>query len=86
MNASATIEAAGDAHICAARIDNQNTQYTSGMVKVAEQKKVYAKPWNSGVMYDMADNWVCDSVTKLCSQDPRSFMDDDAERMLLLPS
>lgn len=86
LNASATIEAAGDAHICAARIDNQNTQYTSGMVKVAEQKKVYAKPWNSGVMYDMADNWVCDSVTKLCSQDPRSFMDDDAERMLLLPS
>ncbi len=86
LNASATIEAAGDAHICAARIDNQNTQYTSGMVKVAEQKKVYAKPWNSGVMYDMADNWVCDSVTKLCSQDPGSFMDDDAERMLLLPS
>ena len=86
LNASATIEAAGDAHICAVRIDNQNTQYTSGMVKVAEQKKVYAKPWNSGVMYDMADNWVCDSVTKLCSQDPRSFMDDDAERMLLLPS
>ena len=86
LNASATIEAAGDARIAAGQIQNQNTQYTSAIVKVAEQKKVYAKPWNSSVMYDMADNWVCDSVTKLCGQDPRSFMDDDAERKLLLPS
>ncbi|WP_162876242.1 hemagglutinin repeat-containing protein [Achromobacter insuavis] len=86
LNASATIEAAGDARIAADQIQNQNTQYTSGIVKVADQKKVYAKPWNSSVMYDMADNWVCDSVTKLCGQDPRSFMDDDAERMLLVPS
>lgn len=86
LNASAVIEAAGDARIAAAQIQNQNTHYTSDMALVAEQKKVYAKPWNSSVMYDMADNWVCDSVTKLCGQDPRSFMDDDAERMLLLPS
>ncbi|CAB3913720.1 hypothetical protein LMG26846_05154 [Achromobacter insuavis] len=86
LNASATIEAVGNARIAAAQIQNQNPHYTSGTVKVAEQKKVYAKPWNSSVMYDMADNWVCDSVTKLCGQDPRSFMDDDAERMLLLPS
>ncbi|OCZ55086.1 hypothetical protein A7P22_03515 [Achromobacter insolitus] len=36
-------------------------------------------------MYDAASHWLCDEVTPMCSKDP-AWLNDDPERMFLLPS
>ncbi|WMD21208.1 hemagglutinin repeat-containing protein [Achromobacter seleniivolatilans] len=85
VNASATIEAAGNASISAASILNQNKSYASEVVEVSSQRKVYFTPAGSTDVYDAATNWLCDEVTPACSKEP-SWLDDDPERMFLLPS
>ncbi|WLW64073.1 hemagglutinin repeat-containing protein [Achromobacter aegrifaciens] len=85
LNASATIEAAGNADISAASIRNQNDRYTSETVQVSSTSKVYFTPAGTTDMYDAETNWLCDEVTPMCSKDP-AWLDDDPERMFLLPS
>jgi len=85
LNASATIEAAGNANISAASIRNQNDRYTSETVQVSSTSKVYFTPAGTTDMYDAETNWLCDEVTPMCSKDP-AWLDDDPERMFLLPS
>ena len=85
QNASATIEAAGNATISAATLLNQNTRYASETVVVSSKPKVYFTPEGTTDMYDAETNWLCDEVTPMCSKDP-AWLDDDPERKLLLPS
>ncbi|MGH8815162.1 MAG: hemagglutinin repeat-containing protein, partial [Achromobacter pestifer] len=85
LNASATIEAAGNANISAASIRNQNDRYVSETVQVSSTPKVYFTPAGTTDMYDAETNWLCDEVTPMCSKDP-AWLDDDPERMFLLPS
>ncbi|WP_192352289.1 hemagglutinin repeat-containing protein [Achromobacter sp. ACM02] len=85
LNASATIEAAGNANISAASIRNQNDRYTNETVQVSSTSKVYFTPAGTTDMYDAETNWLCDEVTPMCSKDP-AWLDDDPERMFLLPS
>ncbi|WP_175214079.1 hemagglutinin repeat-containing protein [Achromobacter aegrifaciens] len=85
LNASATIEAAGNADISAASIRNQNDRYTSETVQVSSTSKVYFTPAGTTDMYDAETNWLCDEVTPMCSKDP-AWLNDDPERMFLLPS
>ncbi|WP_313387883.1 hemagglutinin repeat-containing protein [Achromobacter aegrifaciens] len=85
LNASATIEAAGNADISAASIRNQNDRYTNETVQVSSTSKVYFTPAGTTDMYDAETNWLCDEVTPMCSKDP-AWLDDDPERMFLLPS
>ncbi|WP_454669942.1 two-partner secretion domain-containing protein [Achromobacter kerstersii] len=85
LNTGSTIEAAGDARISAASLLNQNAGYTSQTVQVASQSKVYFTPAGSTDMYDAETHWLCDEVTPQCSKDP-AWLDDDPERMFLLPS
>ena len=84
QNASATIEAAGNATISAATLLNQNTRYASETVVVSSKPKVYFTPEGTTDMYDAETNWLCDEVTPMCSKDP-AWLDDDPERKLLLP-
>ena len=85
LNASATIEAAGNAGISAASIRNQNDRYSNETVQVSSTSKVYFTPAGTTDMYDAETNWLCDEVTPMCSKDP-AWLDDDPERMFLLPS
>ena len=85
QNASATIEAAGNATISAATLLNQNNRYASETVVVSSKPKVYFTPEGTTDMYDAETNWLCDEVTPMCSKDP-AWLDDDPERKLLLPS
>ena len=84
QNASATIEAAGNATISAATLLNQNNRYASETVVVSSKPKVYFTPEGTTDMYDAETNWLCDEVTPMCSKDP-AWLDDDPERKLLLP-
>ncbi|WP_170211496.1 hemagglutinin repeat-containing protein [Achromobacter insolitus] len=85
VNASATIEAAGSADISAASLRNQNDRYASVTVQVSSTPKVYFTPAGTTDMYDAASHWLCDEVTPMCSKDP-AWLNDDPERMFLLPS
>lgn len=85
VNASATIEAVGNAVIAAASIQNLNNHYASQVVSVGGGAKVYYRPDGSTDMYDGAATWLCDLVTPMCSKDP-GWLQDDQERRLLLPS
>ncbi|WP_187639847.1 hemagglutinin repeat-containing protein [Achromobacter insolitus] len=85
VNASATIEAAGNADISAASLRNQNDRYASVTVQVSSTPKVYFTPAGTTDMYDAASHWLCDEVTPMCSKDP-AWLNDDPERMFLLPS
>jgi len=85
LNASATIEASGNADISAASIRNQNDRYTSETVQVSSTSKVYFTPAGTTDMYDAETHWLCDEVTPMCSKDP-AWLNDDPERMFLLPS
>ncbi|WP_447920685.1 hemagglutinin repeat-containing protein [Achromobacter aegrifaciens] len=85
LNASATIEAAGNVDISAASLRNQNDRYASVTVQVSSASKVYFTPAGTTDMYDAETNWLCDEVTPMCSKDP-AWLDDDPERMFLLPS
>ena len=85
INASATIEAAGDARISAASLINRNDHYANETVVVSSKPKVYFTPEGTTDMYDAETNWLCDEVTPMCSKDP-AWLNDDPERKLLLPS
>ncbi|WP_165614777.1 hypothetical protein, partial [Achromobacter insolitus] len=82
VNASATIEAAGNADISAASLRNQNDRYASVTVQVSSTPKVYFTPAGTTDMYDAASHWLCDEVTPMCSKDP-AWLNDDPERMFL---
>ncbi|QKQ46598.1 MULTISPECIES: hemagglutinin repeat-containing protein [Achromobacter] len=85
LNASATIEAAGNAAISAATLQNVNTNFVSQTVPVRTVPKLYVTPAGTTDMYDMETNWFCDQVTALCGKVP-AWLDDDPERRFLLPS
>lgn len=85
VNASATIEAAGNAVISAASVQNINTNYASEVVPVQKVPKLYVTPAGTTDMYDMETNWFCDQVTPTCGNAP-AWLDDDPERRFLLPS
>lgn len=85
VNASATIEAAANAVISAASLQNINTNYASEVVPVQKVPKLYVTPAGTTDMYDMASNWFCDQVTPACGKAP-AWLDDDPERRFLLPS
>ena len=84
-NASATIEAAGNAVISAVSLQNINTNYVSEVVPVQKAPKIYVTPAGTTDMYDMETHWLCDKVTALCGKTP-DWLDDDPERRFLLPS
>ncbi|WMD19452.1 hemagglutinin repeat-containing protein [Achromobacter seleniivolatilans] len=86
VNVSATIEVAGNADIAAASIQNLNQHFTSEVVEVSRGPKLYYRLENSTELLDGSKLWLCDQVTALCGRDPVTFLDDDAERRLLLPS
>ena len=83
QNASATIEAAGNATISAATLLNQNTRYASETVVVSSKPKVYFTPEGTTDMYDAETNWLCDEVTPMCSKDPG--LDDDPSASCCCP-
>ncbi|MGE8567686.1 MAG: filamentous hemagglutinin N-terminal domain-containing protein, partial [Achromobacter sp.] len=85
LNASATIEAAGNAAISAASLQNVNTNYVSQVVPVMTVPKLYVTPSGTTDVYDMETNWFCDQVTAMCGKVPE-WLDDDPERRFLLPS
>ncbi|MDH1179669.1 hemagglutinin repeat-containing protein [Achromobacter mucicolens] len=85
VNASATIEAAGNAVISAVSLQNINTNYVSEVVPVQKAPKIYVTPAGTTDMYDMETHWLCDKVTALCGKTP-DWLDDDPERRFLLPS
>ncbi|MCW3156333.1 hemagglutinin repeat-containing protein [Achromobacter spanius] len=85
LNASATIEAAGNAAISAASLQNVNTNYVSQVVPVMTVPKLYVTPAGTTDVYDMETNWFCDQVTPMCGKVPE-WLDDDPERRFLLPS
>ncbi|SIT29110.1 hemagglutinin repeat-containing protein [Achromobacter sp. MFA1 R4] len=85
LNASATIEAAGNAAISAASLQNVNTNFVSQTLPVLTVPKLYVTPEGSTDMYDMETNWFCDQVTPMCGKVPE-WLDDDPERRFLLPS
>ncbi|ALM83114.1 hemagglutinin repeat-containing protein [Bordetella sp. N] len=84
-NASATIEAGGNAAINAAAINNINNHYASEVVQVSAGDKVYYRLNGTTDMLDGATYWLCDQTTAMCSKDP-AWLEDDQERRLLLPS
>ncbi|CUJ44435.1 Filamentous hemagglutinin [Achromobacter ruhlandii] len=86
LNASATIEAAGDADISAASIRNQNDHYASETVQVSSKPKVYFRTRNSQVMYDADTNWLCETDRPVCGKDPLTFLENDSNHQFLLPS
>jgi len=85
VNASATIEAAENAVIAAASLQNINTNYTSEVVPVQKVPKLYVTPAGTTDMYDMDTHWLCDTVTALCGKQP-AWLDDNPNRRFLLPS
>ncbi|WP_165359304.1 hemagglutinin repeat-containing protein [Achromobacter agilis] len=85
LNASAAIEAAGNAAISAATLQNVNTNFVSQVVPVQTVPKLYVTPAGSTDVYDMETNWFCDQVTPMCGKEP-AWLDDDPERRFLLPS
>lgn len=85
VNASATIETAGDAAISAASIQNLNNHFASELVQVSSTPKVFYRPEGSTDMYDGATTWLCDLVTPACSKNP-NWLGDDQERRMLRPS
>ncbi|MFC4274579.1 two-partner secretion domain-containing protein [Achromobacter aloeverae] len=84
-NASATIEAGGNAAISAAAINNINNHYASEVVQVSAGDKVYYRLNGTTDLLDGATYWLCDQTTAMCSKDP-AWLEDDQERRLLLPS
>ncbi|MNQ00212.1 hypothetical protein D3C85_128560 [compost metagenome] len=85
LNASATVEAAGNAAISAASLQNVNTNFVSQTLPVLTVPKLYVTPAGSTDMYDMETNWFCDQVTPMCGKVPE-WLNDDPERRFLLPS
>ncbi|SSW65522.1 DNase CdiA [Achromobacter veterisilvae] len=85
-NESATIEVAGNADIAAAALHNRNMHFASETVEVSRGPKLYYRLENSTEFLDGSKLWLCDAVTELCGRDPVTFLDDDSERRLLLPS
>ncbi|MFY1942918.1 hemagglutinin repeat-containing protein [Achromobacter xylosoxidans] len=86
LNASAVIEAVGDADISAASIRNQNDHYASETVQVSSKPKVYFRTRNSQVMYDADTNWLCETDRPVCGKDPLTFLENDSNHQFLLPS
>ncbi|MEQ4618270.1 MAG: hemagglutinin repeat-containing protein, partial [Corticimicrobacter sp.] len=86
INASATIEATGHADIAAASIRNLNNHFESEVVEISREPKLYYRLANSTELMDGSKMWLCDQVTAGCGRDPVTFLDDDDERRLLLPS
>ncbi|GAB3330375.1 hypothetical protein GCM10027565_21040 [Bordetella tumulicola] len=84
-NISATIEAGRNVVIAAHQIHNQNANFVSETVQVSSKPKVYFTPEGSTEMYDAANHWLCDTVTRGCSRRPE-WLNDDPQRRLLLPS
>ncbi|MFY1955294.1 hemagglutinin repeat-containing protein [Achromobacter xylosoxidans] len=85
-NESATIEAERNADIAAASIQNRNLHFASETVEVGRGPKLYYRLENSTEFLDGSKLWLCDAVTELCGRDPVTFLEDDSERRLLLPS
>lgn len=86
-NESATIEVAGKAQVTAASIENRNLHFASETTEVSHGKKLYYRLKNSTKLMDGSKLWLCDQVSTLCARNnPGEFLDDDAERRLLLPS
>ncbi|AOU90937.1 two-partner secretion domain-containing protein [Achromobacter ruhlandii] len=86
LNASAVIEAVGDADISAAFIRNQNDHYASETAQVSSKPKVYFRTLNSQVMYDADTNWLCETDRPVCGKDPLTFLENDSNHRFLLPS
>ena len=85
-NESATIEAERNADFAAATIQNRNLHFASETVEVGRGPKLYYRLENSTEFLDGSKLWLCDAVTELCGRDPVTFLEDDSERRLLLPS
>ncbi|WP_246289360.1 hemagglutinin repeat-containing protein [Achromobacter deleyi] len=86
VNESATIEAERNADIAAASIQNRNLHFASETVETSRGPKLYYRLENATEFLDGSKLWLCDSVTTACGKDPVTFLDDDSERRLLLPS
>ncbi|OAE60629.1 hypothetical protein A7J67_25595 [Achromobacter xylosoxidans] len=85
VNASATIEAAGNAVISAVSLQNINTNYTSEVVPVLTVPKVYVTPAGSTEMYDMESNWFCVKDRPRCEKGI-DLLENDSQHGFLLPS
>ncbi|CAO3947873.1 hemagglutinin repeat-containing protein [Achromobacter mucicolens] len=85
VNASATIEAAGNAVISAVSLQNINTNYASEVVPVLTVPKVYVTPAGSTEMYDMESNWFCVKDRPRCEKGV-DLLENDSQHGFLLPS
>ncbi|CUJ39469.1 Filamentous hemagglutinin [Achromobacter xylosoxidans] len=85
-NDSATIEVERNADIAAGSIQNRNLHFASETVEVSRGPKLYYRLENATEFLDGSKLWLCDSVTTACGKDPVTFLEDDSERRLLLPS
>ncbi|WP_280003205.1 hemagglutinin repeat-containing protein [Achromobacter mucicolens] len=85
VNASATIEAAGNAVISAVSLQNINTNYASEVVPVLTVPKVYVTPAGSAEMYDMESNWFCVKDRPRCEKGI-DLLENDSQHGFLLPS
>ncbi|KRB12167.1 hemagglutinin repeat-containing protein [Achromobacter sp. Root170] len=85
VNASATIEAAGNAVISAVSLQNINTNYASEVVPVLTVPKVYVTPAGSTEMYDMESNWFCVKDRPRCEKGI-DLLENDSQHGFLLPS
>ncbi|QVQ28286.1 hemagglutinin repeat-containing protein [Achromobacter deleyi] len=84
LNASATIEAAGNAAISAASLQNINTNFVSQTLPVLTVPKLYVTPAGTTDMYDMESNWFCVNDRPRCEHS--NLLENDAHHGFLLPS
>jgi filamentous hemagglutinin len=84
LNASATIEAAGNAAISAASLQNINTNFVSQTLPVLTVPKLYVTPAGTTDMYDIEANWFCVKDRPRCEHS--NILEDDSQHGFLLPS
>jgi len=84
-NESATIEAARNADISAASIQNRNLHFASETVEVGREAKWFYRLDGTTDIVDGEGMWFCNTVKSICGRDP-SWMGKYDERRLLMPS
>ncbi|MGE8657767.1 MAG: hemagglutinin repeat-containing protein [Achromobacter sp.] len=91
-NSAATIEAAGQASIAAALIENLNPSYASRTAQVSSEPKFYFRQVNQdrqefGPLMDGSEFfWVCHEYRGICSQNPAQGVGKQNWLLLLPPS
>ncbi len=91
-NSAATIEAAGQASIAAALIENLNPSYASRTEQVSSEPKFYFRQVNQdrqefGPLMDGSEFfWVCHEYRGICSQNPAQGVGKQNWLLLLPPS